>query len=126
MNDPIADMLTRIRNASKAGHATVNIPLSKLKAEIARILKDENYIEDFREIGKGITDKAIEITLKPDAINEIKRISRPGLRVYKGVKEIESVKSGYGMAVVSTPKGLMTNKRAKKEGLGGEILLEIR
>lgn len=122
--DPISDMLTRIRNAQKAGHQTVNIPLSNLKIEIAKILKAENYVEDFKKLGKG-TEKFLEVTLKPEAIHEIKRVSRPGQRIYAGSQEIKQVKSGYGISVVSTSKGLMTNKEARKAHLGGEVLLEI-
>ena len=125
MNDPISDMLTRIRNGGKAGHKTVAIPLSKLKVEIAKILKEENYIEDFKKEGKGI-DKFLEIVLKtPSAISEIKKISRLGQRIYAGATDIKKVKSGYGIAIVSTPKGLMTGKEARKQHLGGEVLLEV-
>ncbi len=135
MVDPIADMITRIRNAGKAGHKTVVIPLSKLKVEIAKILKEENYIEDFsakggaasggKKSGKGI-DKFLEIVLKqPSAISEIKKISRLGQRIYAGATGIKKVKSGYGIAIVSTPKGLMTGKEARKQHLGGEVLLEV-
>ena len=122
--DPISDMLTRIRNAQKAGHQTVSIPLSNLKIEIAKILKAENYVEDFKKLGKS-TEKFLEVTLKPEAIHEIKRVSRPGQRIYAGSQEIKQVKSGYGISVVSTSKGLMTNKEARKAHLGGEVLLEI-
>ncbi|KKT81018.1 MAG: 30S ribosomal protein S8 [Candidatus Azambacteria bacterium GW2011_GWA1_44_9] len=123
--DPISDMLTRIRNAQKAGHQAVNIPMSNLKFEIAKILKKENYVEDCRKSGKG-TKKIIEITIKyPAAINEIKRISKPGKRVYAGVSEIKPIKNGYGVSIISTSRGLMTNKEARKSGFGGEILLEI-
>ena len=125
MVDPISDMLTRIRNAQKAGHQTVSIPVSNLKIEIAKILKKENYISDWGKSGKEIK-KIIEVTLKyPIAINEIKRISKPGKRVYASVSEIKPIKNGYGMSIISTSKGLMTNREARKAGLGGEVLLEI-
>lgn len=125
MVDPISDMLTRIRNAQLAEHKTVSIPLSNIKLEIAKILKKENYIEDFKKTGKG-AGKIIEINIKhPKVINEIKRISKPGQRVYISAKEIKQVKSGYGISIISTPKGLMTNKEAHKAGIGGELLLEI-
>lgn len=125
MVDPIADMLTRIRNAQKAGHKTVIIPLSGLKFEIAKILKKENYVEDFKKSGKG-SEKVLEIHLKyPAAISEIKKISKPGLRIYVRAKKVKNVKSGYGISIISTPKGLMTNKEARNSHLGGEILLEV-
>lgn len=123
--DSIADMLTRIRNAQKAGHKTVVVPLSNLKFEIAKILKKENYLEDFKKYGKG-GKKVLEINLKyPAAISEIKRISKPGLRIYVGARQVKNVKSGYGISVISTPKGLMTSKEALNSRLGGEVLLEI-
>ncbi|MDO8574769.1 MAG: 30S ribosomal protein S8 [bacterium] len=125
MTDPISDMLTRIRNAQKAEHKTVAIPLSKIKLEIAKILKKEGYIEDFKKSDKQ-GKKLLEIDLKyPAAINEIKRVSKPGQRFYVKADKIKQVKSGYGISIISTPKGLMTNKEAKKSGLGGEALLEI-
>ena len=123
--DPISDMLTRIRNAQKAEHKSVVMPLSKIKLEIAKILKKEGYIEDFKKSDKK-ENKYLEIDLKyPAAINEIKRISRPGQRFYVKADKIKQVKSGYGCSIISTSKGLMTNKEAKKSGLGGEALLEI-
>ncbi len=128
MNDPISDMLTRIRNAQKAEHKTVAIPLSKIKLEIAKILKKEGYIDDFsaKDGKKLLEKKLLEIDLKyPAAINEIKRVSKPGQRFYVKADKIKQFKSGYGVSVISTPKGLMTNKEAKKAGLGGEVLLEI-
>ena len=123
MVDPISDMLTRIRNAQKAEHKSVAMPLAKIKMEISKILKKEGYINDFSvKSGK----KILEIDLKfPAAITEIKRVSKPGLRSYIKADKIKPVKSGYGIYVISTPKGLMTNKEAKKAGLGGEVLLEI-
>ena len=123
--DPISDMLTRIRNAQKAGLKTVDIPLSNLIFEIAKILKAEIYFEDFKKLGRG-NEKILEIALKyPEAIHEIKRISKPGQRIYAGTSEIKTVKNGYGILVISTSKGLMTNKEARKANLGGEVLLEI-
>lgn len=123
MVDPISDMLTRIRNSQKAEHKSVVMPLSKIKFEIAKILKKESYISDFSaRSGK----KLLEIDLKsPAVINEIKRVSKPGQRFYVKADKIKQVKSGYGISVISTSKGLMTNKEAKKSGLGGEVLLEI-
>ncbi|MBI2446789.1 MAG: 30S ribosomal protein S8 [Parcubacteria group bacterium] len=125
MNDSISDMLTRIRNAQKAEHKSVAIPLSKIKLEIAKILKKENYIDDVKKSEKK-GEKMLEINLKfPATINEIKRISKPGQRCYVKADKIKQVKSGYGISIISTPKGLMTNKDAKKSGLGGEVILEI-
>lgn len=133
--DPISDMLTRIRNAVKAEHKTVNIPMSKLKLEIARVLKKEGYVDDFKKLGKD-SKKFIEINLKPSdakalagkypaVISAIKRISKPGQRIYLKASEIPYVKNGYGISIISTPKGLMTGKEARKAHLGGEMLLEI-
>ena len=125
MVDPISDMLTRIRNAQKAEHKSVIMPLSKIKLEIAKILKKEGYIEELKKSDKK-EKKLLEIDLKyPVAINEIKRISKPGQRVYIKADKIKPVKNGYGISIISTPKGLMTGKEAKKAGLGGEVLLEV-
>ena len=130
MTDPISDMLTRIRNAQKAEHKSVIMPLSKVKLEIAKILKKASYIGDFSTKGARLPDgqgkKLLEISLKfPVVINEIKRVSKPGQRIYVKTDKIKQFKSGYGVSIISTPKGLMTNKEAKKSGLGGEVLLEI-
>lgn len=136
MTDPISDMLTRIRNGSKARKDAVSIPLSKVKFEIARILKKENYISDFTKRGKGAV-KYLDVSLRyeqTDAatpqsrtpiIDEIRRVSRPGQRIYASFREIKPVKNGHGIAVISTPKGLLTDAEARKEKAGGEILLEI-
>lgn len=119
--DPISDMLTRIRNAQMAEHKTVIIPLSKIKLEIVKILKKEGYINDF-----SAKKNFLEIDLKfPAAISEIKRISKPGRRFYIKADKIKPIKNGYGASIISTPNGLMTNKEARKAGLGGEVLLEI-
>ena len=118
-------MLTRIRNGQKAEHKSVIVPLSKIKLEIAGILKRENYIDDYKKSGKG-SKKYLEVNLKyPSVINEIKRVSRSGQRVYIKADKVRQFKSGYGLSIISTPKGLMTNKEAKKSGLGGEVMLEI-
>lgn len=123
MVDPISDMLTRIRNAQKAEHKSVIMPLSKIKLEISKILKKEGYINDFSAKGEK---KLLEIDLKyPAAISEIKRVSKPGQRFYIKADKIKQFKSGYGVSIISTPKGLMTNKTAHKAKLGGEVLLEI-
>lgn len=125
MVDPISDMLTRIRNGQSAEHKSVSIPLSKIKLEIARILKQEKYIGDYKKLGKG-NKKILELDLiYPSVIKEIKRISKPGQRIYIKASGLKQVRSGYGIFIVSTPKGLMTNKEAHKIRLGGEILFEI-
>lgn len=119
--DPISDMLTRIRNAQKAEHKSVVIPLSKIKLEISKILKKEGYIDDF-----SAKKMLLQIDLKyPAVITEIKRVSKPGQRFYVKADKIKQFKSGYGVSIISTSKGLMTNKEARKTGLGGEVLLEI-
>ena len=128
MTDPIADMLTRIRNAQTAGHAEVAMPASKLKTAIAQVLKDEGYIDGFQvksESGKN----ELEITLKYYAgrpvIERIERVSRPGLRVYKGRDAIPQVMNGLGVAIVTTPKGVMTDRKARATGVGGEVLCYV-
>ncbi len=128
MTDPIADMLTRVRNALMVGHANVSMPHSKLKVEIARILKDEGYITDF-SVTEG-PKPSIVIDLKyfgkrrvrKPVISGIKRVSTPGRRVYAGRQEIPWVLSGMGVAIMSTPKGVMTGAQARREGIGGEVL----
>ncbi len=125
MSDPIADMLTRIRNAQAADKSTVVMPSSKLKVAIASVLKEEGYIDDFavREVdGKA----QLEVNLKYHAgrpvIERIERVSRPGLRIYKGAKEIPRVMNGLGVAIVSTSRGVMTDRKARAAGVGGEVL----
>ena len=131
---PIADMLTRIRNAVMAGHQTVSIPSSKLKASIAKILAQEGFIESYEEVKtKFAYSKNIRIKLKyvgkrrsrKPVISGIERVSRPGRRVYAGRKEIPWVRSGIGVAIVSTPKGVMTGNRARQLKVGGEVLCKI-
>jgi small subunit ribosomal protein S8 len=129
MTDPIADMLTRIRNAIAANHTRVDIPGSKLKLEVARILKEEGYINNFVTRGEG-TKISIRIFLRYDAkgtssITHLSRVSRPGRRVYVGAGEIPRVLGGYGINIVSTSRGLMSGKKARKEQVGGEILAEV-
>ena len=127
MSDPIADMLTRIRNANTAKHDTVDVPASKIKVAIAGILLDEGFIEKYDIIEDG-NFKTIRITLKYGAdknekiITGIKRISKPGLRVYAGSSELPKVLGGLGIAIISTNKGVMTDKEARKENVGGEVL----
>jgi small subunit ribosomal protein S8 len=131
-NDPIADMLTRVRNALMIGKATVDVPMSKLKLEIARILKEEGYIEDYKVVeAKPVSN--IEITLKyygsrrerKPVITNIERISKPGRRVYRGRRDLPRVMSGIGIAIVTTPKGVMTAQQARAQRTGGEVLCYV-
>lgn len=129
MTDPIADMLARIRNAVSAKHSRVDVPASKLKLEIARILKEEGYINNFVLKGEG-AKRIIRIFLRYDArgtssITHLQRVSRPGRRVYVGSHEIPRVLGGYGINIVSTSRGLMSGKAARKENIGGEVLAEV-
>lgn len=134
VNDPIADMLTRIRNAGMAGHPAVAMPSSKIKVAIAKILKEEGYIAGYELVdGKTEGQKVIRIRLKyvgerrerHPVITDLERVSRPGRRVYTGKQEIPWVMSGMGIAIISTPKGLMTGQRARQLGVGGEIICKI-
>ena len=125
MTDPIADMLTRIRNASQMKHSKVTVPASNLKMEVLRVLKEEGYISDYEKVEDG-KQGLINITLryvdKMRAITGIKRISKPGLRVYAKSDELPKVLNGLGIAIVSTSSGLMTDKEARQKKLGGEII----
>ena len=127
MTDPIADMLTRIRNANTAKHDTVDVPASKIKTEIARILLDEGYIKAYEIVEDGVV-KTIKITLKYGAdknqkvISGLKRISKPGLRVYAGVENMPKVLGGLGISIISTNKGIVTDKEARAMNVGGEVL----
>ena len=127
MTDPIADMLTRNRNANTAKHDTVDVPASKIKTEIARILLDEGYIKAYEIVEDGVV-KTIKITLKYGAdknqkvISGLKRISKPGLRVYAGVENMPKVLGGLGIAIISTNKGIVTDKEARAMNVGGEVL----
>jgi small subunit ribosomal protein S8 len=127
--DPISDMLTRIRNALGARHPKVDVPASRLKTEIARILKEEGYILNYKVAEEGVR-KTIKIYLKyqannKPAISELARVSRPGCRVYVNHSEIPRVVGGLGVNILTTPKGLMTGREAEKQGVGGEILCQI-
>ncbi|MBI5108786.1 MAG: 30S ribosomal protein S8 [Rhodocyclales bacterium] len=125
MTDPVADMLTRIRNAQMAEKLSVSMPSSKLKVAIAKVLKDEGYIDDFaiRENGaKPELDVALKYYAGRPVIERIERISKPGLRVYKGKDDLPRVMNGLGVAIVSTPKGVMTDRRARAGNMGGEVL----
>ena len=125
MTDPISDMLTRIRNAQLVGHTEAAMPASKLKASIAQVLKDEGYIEDFAVREKG-AKKELAIALKYYAgrpvIERLERVSKPGLRVYKGRDDIPRIMNGLGVAILSTSRGVMTDRKARADGVGGEIL----
>jgi small subunit ribosomal protein S8 len=125
MTDPIADMLIRIRNAQLVGHTDVAMPASKLKASIAQVLKDEGYIEDFALRDDG-AKKELRIGLKYYAgrpvIERLERVSKPGLRVYRGRNDIPRVMNGLGVAILSTSRGVMTDRKARADGVGGEVL----
>jgi small subunit ribosomal protein S8 len=127
MSDPIADMLTRIRNAQSVDKTVVRMPSSKLKVAIAQVLKDEGYIEDFAI--KGDAKAELEIALKYYAgrpvIERIERVSRPGLRIYRGRHDIPQVMNGLGVAIVTTPQGVMTDRKARAAGVGGEVLCYV-
>ena len=129
MTDPIADMLTRIRNANQMRYIEVEVPASKIKVEIARILKEEGFIADYK-IKKNNVQNTIVLSLKygqnkERVITGLKRISKPGLRVYAKAEEVPRVLNGLGIAIISTSKGIMTDKNARKENLGGEVLAYI-
>lgn len=125
MNDPISDMLTRIRNAQGVRKSTVSMPASRVKRGIANVLKEEGFINDFREFDDN-SMPTLEITLRYQdgrgVIDSLKRVSRPGLRQYRGKEDVPRILSGLGVAVVSTSKGIMTDATARKEGHGGEVL----
>lgn len=128
MSDPIADMLTRIRNGQHAGKRSVSMPASRTKSSIAEVLKQEGYIKEFRVAGEG-SARCLDIELKyfqgVPVIEEIERISRPGRRVYARGEEIQQVRNGLGVALVSTSKGIMTDKTARESGVGGEIICTV-
>ncbi len=126
VNDPIADFLTRIRNAQMAKHATVEIPHSRVKAEIARILKEEGYVNDVSEKGSGVEKRlVVELKYGPDGrrgITGLRRMSRPGRRVYRKQQNIPRVLDGLGVAILSTSQGILTDHAARRAGVGGEVL----
>ncbi len=125
MSDPIADMLTRIRNAQLAEKLSVAMPSSRVKASIAQVLKDEGYIEEFKvrdEEGKSVLEIALKYYAGAPVIETIERVSRPGLRIYKGRDDIPKIMNGLGIAIVSTSKGVMTDRKARATGIGGEVL----
>jgi len=128
MSDPIADMLTRIRNAQSVDKAVVSMPSSKIKVAIAQVLKDEGYIEGFLvrvEDGKSQLEIALKYYAGRPVIERIERVSRPGLRVYRGREAIPAVMNGLGVAIVTTPKGVMTDRKARQTGVGGEVLCYV-
>ena len=128
-SDPIADMLTRVRNAIGARHPKVDVPASRLKGDIAKILKDEGYIANYKAAEED-GQKVLRVYLKYGPNNEavirdLQRVSRPGCRVYLGRDEIRRVQGGLGISIMTTPKGVMTGRQARREGVGGEILCEV-
>ena len=125
MSDPIADMLTRIRNAQATDKAVVAMPASKVKLAIAKVLKDEGYIEDFAQRsveGRNVLEIGLKYYAGKPVIEKLERVSRPGLRIYKGRDDIPRVLNGLGVAIVSTSRGVMTDRRARESGVGGEVL----
>ena len=128
MSDPIADLLTRIRHAQMVNKATVVVPSSKVKVAIVQVLKDEGYIDGFEvktEAGKSVLDIALKYYAGRPVIERIERVSRPGLRVYKGSKTLPQVMNGLGVAIVTTPRGVMTDRKARATGVGGEVLCYV-
>lgn len=129
LTDPVADFLTRIRNAMRSRHQKLDVPASKLKAEIARILKEEGYISNFKpaeEDGRQVIRVYLKYGIQNEsAIRDLQRVSRPGCRVYLGKDEIRRVQGGLGISIMTTPKGVMTGRQARREGVGGEILCEV-
>ena len=125
LTDPIADMLTRIRNASSSKHETVDVPKSKMKKAIADILVEEGYIKGYTEDERNLKIALKYVGNKQKVISGLKRISKPGLRVYVPVEEVPRVQSGFGIAIISTSKGLLTDKEARKENVGGEVIAYV-
>lgn len=128
MTDPVADMLTRIRNACSAGHRRVDMPVSKLKTEVARLLRDNHYIADYKlldDSGRGVLRLYLKYHNEQSVIRELRRVSTPGLRRYVKCRELPRVRNGLGMAIVSTPRGLMSDKDARSQNLGGELLAVV-
>ena len=127
MQDPVADLLARVKNAQQAGHVTATMPSSKLKVAIVRVLRDEGYLDEFT-VTDGVKP-TLTVTLRyhggKPVIEDLKRVSRPGLRVYKGQGELPKVRNGFGVAIVSTASGVMTDRAARRAGLGGEVLCTV-
>ena len=128
LNDPIGDLITRIRNAQLRGRSKLTSPASTLRARVLQVLKDEGYIRDFREVANG-AHKEIEIELTyfegAPAIHEIQRVSKPGRRVYSSIKDLRLVRNGLGISIISTPKGVMSDNAAREANVGGEIICEV-
>lgn len=128
ITDPVADMLTRVRNAMRAGHKRVDMPVSKLKAEIARILKENHYVHDYKVLDDG-RHGVLRIYLKyhedEPVIRDLQRVSKPGRRTYVGVKDLPRVRNGLGMAIISTSRGVMSDSEAREQNVGGEVLAAI-
>jgi len=128
INDPVGDLITRIRNAQMRGRSKLTSPASTLRMRVLQVLKDEGYIRDFRAIENGV-HKEIEIELKyfegAPAIHEIQRVSKPGRRVYSSIKDLRLVRNGLGISIISTPKGVMSDNAARDANVGGEILCEV-
>ncbi|HBR00526.1 MULTISPECIES: 30S ribosomal protein S8 [unclassified Roseofilum] len=130
VNDTIADMLTRLRNANLARHQTTQVPSTKLTRSIAQVLKDEGFVSDFENVGEGVKTQ-LRIALKykgknrSPIISKLERVSRPGLRVYKNRKELPRVLGGIGIAIISTSHGIMTDREARRQGIGGEVLCYV-
>ena len=129
MNDPIGDMLTRLRNAGMRGKSTVMVPASKMRVRVLEVLADEGYIRGFEDTKDERGHPAIEVSLKyfegAPVIREMKRVSKPGRRVYMGVNDIPSVRQGLGVSIVSTPKGVMSDANARSQNVGGEVLCTV-
>ena len=127
LQDPIADLLTRIRNAQRARHATVSLPSSKLKTAVCDVLRDEGYIDDYRV--DGDVKPMVTVTLRyhegRPVIEELDRVSRPGLRIYKASRDLPRVRDGFGVAIVSTNRGVMSDRTARRAGVGGEVLCTV-
>src|SRR5262245_45632721 len=129
INDPVGDLITRIRNAHLRGRSKLTSPASTLRMRVLQVLKDEGYIRDFRELADGGAHKEIEIELKyfegAPAIHQIQRVSKPGRRVYSSIKDLRLVRNGLGISIISTPKGVMSDNAARDANVGGEILCEV-
>jgi len=129
LTDPVADFLTRIRNAHRARHQKLDVPASRLKSEIARILKEEGYIANYKPVeenGQNLLRVYLKYGVNNEAaIRDLQRVSKPGCRVYVGKDEIRRVQGGLGISIMTTPKGVMTGRQARREGVGGEILCEV-
>jgi small subunit ribosomal protein S8 len=123
--DPIADMLTRMRNAMRAQHISTTVPSSNIKKAVLQVMKEKNIIDDFEEVSKGPTKKILTIQLKSGKDIVLRRISKPGQRIYKKAHDLHPVLQGYGWSILSTSEGVMTGHEAKKKGIGGEVICEI-